>query len=208
MSTKTISTKLKTPLDERTVRSLKAGDVVYLSGTIYTARDEAHIHALELEKAGRSQEIPVNLKNSVIFHCGPIAIEKKGKEKGKYKIIAAGPTTSSRMNSLEPEAIERFGIRAIIGKGGMDSKVLEAMKKHGCVYLACTGGCAVSLAKRIKEVKDVFWLHLGMPEAIWVLEVEDFGPLIVGMDSQGKSLYEQVNKTVRENAEKVLKKIS
>ena len=193
--------RFKTPLSEDDVRKLNIGDIVYLDGIIYTGRDEVHIHSLELAKEGKKP--PVDFKNMVLFHCGPI-MKKYGDE---WKVIAAGPTTSSRMNSLEPEFIERFGIRAIIGKGGMSEPTVEAMKKHGAVYLAMTGGAAALAASAFKKVRGVEWYEFGMPEAVWILEAEGLGPLVVGIDSHGNSIYRQVDETVKKNrakAEKML----
>jgi fumarate hydratase subunit beta len=175
-------------------------DIVYLSGIIYTGRDEVHIHALELAKQGKKP--PVDFKDMVLFHCGPIM---KKDENGEWHVIAAGPTTSSRMNSLEPEFIERFGVRAIIGKGGMSKPTAEAMKKHGAVYLAMTGGAAALAADAFKKVHGVEWFEFGMPEAIWILEAEDLGPLVVGIDANSNSIYEEVDEKVRENEKKVKK---
>ncbi|MEE9151959.1 MAG: FumA C-terminus/TtdB family hydratase beta subunit [Thermoplasmata archaeon] len=185
--------RLTTPLYENAVRDLKTGDIVYLNGEIYTARDEAHIRALDYLENGK--DLPVKLEDAAVFHCGPI-MQKKGE---KWHLIAAGPTTSSRMNSLEPDFIGKFGIKAIIGKGGMSRPTLDAMKRFGCVYLAITGGAALLAAKGIKRVKEVHWLDLGMPEALWVLESEDFGPLIVAMDAHGNSLYEKVENDTKKN---------
>lgn len=185
--------RLTTPLHENAVRDLKTGDIVYLNGEIYTARDEAHIRALDYLENGK--ELPVKLEDAAVFHCGPI-MQKKGE---KWHLIAAGPTTSSRMNSLEPDFIGKLGIKAIIGKGGMSRPTLDAMKRFGCVYLAITGGAALLAAKGIKRVKEVHWLDLGMPEALWVLESKDFGPLIVAMDAHGNSLYEKVENTTKKN---------
>lgn len=194
-------TKLTSPMGEDAIRDLKIGDVVYLNGEIFTARDEAHIRALKFLKEGK--ELPLKLKDAAVFHCGPI-MQKKGDE---WQLIAAGPTTSSRMNSLEPEFIEKFGVRAIIGKGGMSKPTSDAMKKYGCVYLAITGGAALLAAKGIKSVKAVHWLDLGMPEALWVLESEDFGPLIVAMDAHGNSLYEKVENNTKKKIPDVRKKL-
>lgn len=170
--------EFRTPISEKDVRSLEAGDTIYITGTIFTARDQVHRKAL-LEK-------PKELERAVIFHCGPLV----RKTKGGWEVVSAGPTTSSRMNALEPEFIRTFGTRAIVGKGGMDAKVLEALKELGCVYLAMTGGCGALAAARIKQVKSVKWLEeLGEPEALWELEVEKFGPLVVAMDVNGNSLY-------------------
>ncbi|MFQ6127464.1 MAG: FumA C-terminus/TtdB family hydratase beta subunit [Thermoplasmata archaeon] len=185
------------PMSEEDVRSLDAGDIVYLDGVIYTGRDEVHIHALDYLKEGK--EIPVDFKDSVIFHCGPI-MKKEG---DRWITVAAGPTTSSRMNSLEPDFIEKFGIRGVIGKGGMSAPTVEAMEKFGCVYYTITGGAAVLIAKGVEEVLDVYWLELGMPEAIWVLKVKNFGPLTVGIDAEGNSLFADIGERVNENIPKV-----
>ncbi len=189
--------RLKTPLSESDVRSLKVGETVYLDGVVYTGRDEVHIHALEYLEKGK--EIPVDFKGSALFHCGPI-MRKVG---DGWEVVAAGPTTSSRMNSLEPEFIEKFRPGAIIGKGGMSQPTVDAMKAHGCVYLAITGGAAVLAARGIKSVSGVEWYELGMPEAIWIMNAENFGPLTVGIDSHGNSLYTVVNSKVKENEAKV-----
>jgi fumarate hydratase subunit beta len=187
------------PLDERTVRGLAMGDTVYLTGTFVTARDEAHIHALHMRKEGRA--LPFEFENSAVFHCGPIARETS---EGRWEIVAAGPTTSTRMNSLEPEFLRTFKARAIIGKGGMSRPTVEAMKEVGAVYLAITGGAAVVAARGIAEVKAVHWLEeLGMPEALWVLEGRDFGPTTVGIDAHGNSIFERVDAQVRENVGRI-----
>ncbi|RLI93352.1 MAG: fumarate hydratase [Candidatus Altiarchaeales archaeon] len=180
---------LTTPLTDECVEKLEAGEIVYLTGIISTVRDKAHERALRLGK------FPIDLKNGVIFHSGPIV----KKEKDEWVIIAIGPTTSSRMNSLEPEFIERFNIRAVIGKGGMNEGVMKSMRENRSVYLSMTGGCAASIAEMVKEVRGVYWLDLGIPEAIWVLRVEKFGPLIVSIDAKGNSLYEEIDKRVQEN---------
>ncbi|MEM4298599.1 MAG: FumA C-terminus/TtdB family hydratase beta subunit [Nitrososphaerota archaeon] len=192
-----VEVRLKLPLNEEDVRRLNLGDIVYLTGTIYTARDEAHIHILEELRKGH--KIGVEFRGSAIFHCGPIM----KKVDGKWKVVAAGPTTSTRMNSLEPEFIERTGVRAIIGKGGMSRAVADAMAKFGCVYLSMTGGAAVLAADRIKDVKGVYLEELGMPEAVWILEVEEFGPLIVGIDAKGNSWFERVEKAIQQKVPQV-----
>ena len=189
------------PLKEEEIRGLKLGETVYLTGEFYTARDEAHMRALELLEEGKTP--PVDFKDKAVFHCGPIM----RKMNGEWELVAAGPTTSTRMNSLQPEFIEKLGPRAVIGKGGMGKDTLKAMEKYGCVYLAMTGGAAVLAAKGIKKVKGVEWLDLGMPEALWILEGENFGPLIVAMDAHGNSLFEDVDAQVRINAEKIRKKL-
>lgn len=194
--------KMNLPLSEGDVRKLSLGDIVYLNGTMYIARDAGHMRILEYERNGK--DLPADLRGSALFHCGPI-MRKKGE---RWELVAAGPTTSSRMNPLEPPVIEKFGIRAVIGKGGMDRSTAGAMEEHGCVYLAITGGAAVLAAKGVREVKGVHWLDLGMPEALWVLEVEDFGPLIVAIDAHGNSLYERVEQEVKSRLPKIREMLS
>jgi len=184
---------LRLPASEGEVRKLRAGETVYLTGTLFTARDEAHLRALEWKREGK--ELPVRFTEGALYHCGPIMKQ----EGDRWKIVAAGPTTSGRMNSLEPRFLEQIGARLIIGKGGMSKGVGEAMKKFGAAYLAFTGGAAVLAARRVKEVRGVHWLDLGMPEAIWVLDVEEFGPLTVGMDASGGSLFEDVARQIERN---------
>jgi len=196
-----VKMKISLPADKEEIRKLKTGDIVYLNGIFYTLRDEGHIRALKMYE--KNKKLPVDFKGGAIFHCGPIMKKTK---KG-WSVIAAGPTTSARMNPLEPGFIEIFRPGFIIGKGGMNKKTRNAMKKHGCVYLSITGGAAALGAKGIKKVHDVYWYELGMPEALWVLEAKIFGPLIVSMDSNGSSLYENVEKNVEKNLVKVRKRL-
>lgn len=186
---------LQTPLKKEEIDKLNAGDVVYISGEILTARDKTHSRILEMEEKG--EELPFSLKEAVIFHCGPLMRQT---ENG-WKVVSAGPTTSGRMSKMTPPLLKRYEVRAIIGKGGM--KDLASTLKDRCVYLAYTGGCAALAAELIKEVKTVHWLDLGMPEAVWVFRVEEFGPLIVGIDTKGKDIFAEV----REKAEKVLEEL-
>lgn len=165
--------RLKTPLTSGDIKKLEAGDTVFLSGTLFSMRDQAHKRALD-------KGLDLELEGHVIYHCGPLVKDNS--------VISAGPTTSSRMNALTPSFINRFKIRGIIGKGGMDKGVLKALGNKA-VYLSFPGGCGL-LAARAMRVKDVIWEDLGMPEALWTYEVEDFGPLIVSM-AHGKSLYER-----------------
>jgi fumarate hydratase subunit beta len=193
--------KRRAPLSDEDVLSLKVGDVFTLDGVIYTARDEVHSRALEYAKEGR--KLPFDLRGAAIYHCGPI-VRKDG---GEWRVVAAGPTTSRRMDSMEPEFIERFGVRAIIGKGGMSQPTVEAMAKYGCVYLAFTGGAAVLAAEGISKVRSVEWLDMGMPEAMWEMEVKGFGPLIVAIDAHGESLYKKVDEAVAKNLPDVRKRL-
>lgn len=183
-------TKLKTPLREEDIKKLKLKDIVFLSGgTIFTARDKAHERILEFLK--KRKKLPFNLNNAVIFHSGPLT----KKEKNKYRIFAIGPTTSERMSLFVEKIIKKFKIRAIIGKGGMSDEVAREMKNR-CIYLAMTGGCAAITTKQVKKIKNVFWQDLGLAEAVFELEVENFGPLIVAIDAKGNSLY--VEKIIKE----------
>ena len=175
---------LTTPLSQDDIKELQAGDIVYLSGTVYTARDEAHLRILEWTDEGKP--LPFDLEGSVVYHCGPLMQE----EGDGWRAVAAGPTTSARMTDMTPGLLDNYTVRAIIGKGGM--KDIAPVLKDRCVYLAYTGGCAALAVDMIKDVKGVHWLDLGMPEAVWVLEVQDFGPLIVGVDALGTDLFGEV----------------
>jgi len=174
--------QLHTPLGEE-VLSLKAGDHVELSGIVYSARDEAHIR---MQDSG----IPFDPKGAAIYHCGPVVQDNR--------IIAAGPTTSARMNELSGFLLDH-GVRALIGKGGMGALVREQLKKRG-VYLAFTGGCA-ALASSHMTVKGVFFKDLGMAEAIWVIELDHL-PLVVGIDAQGNDLFDAVIRHAKQEYER------
>lgn len=192
---------LKTPLSESETRQLKVNDVLYISGLIVTARDQAHKRLLEHVRTGRS--LPMDMRGLAIYHCGPVV----KREDDKWLVVAAGPTTSTRMEPFTADLIRDLGIRVIIGKGGMDVKTTEAMARYGAVYASFTGGAAVLAASLIKSVKRVEWLDLGMPEALWVLEVERFGPLIVAIDSHGKNLYTEVANKVEARRSEIYKKL-
>jgi fumarate hydratase subunit beta len=193
--------KLKTPISEEEIRKLKVNDVIYIAGTIVTARDQAHRRALEYFNEGKT--LPINLEGLAVFHCGPVV----GKEKDKWVAVAAGPTTSTRMDIFEDQFIRNFKVRVIIGKGGMGKKTTDAMAKYGAVYGAFTGGAAVLAARAIKNVKSVEWLDLGMPEAMWIFEVDDFGPLAVAIDSHGNNLFMDVAKKVEETKQRIYQKL-
>ncbi|MGD8565836.1 MAG: FumA C-terminus/TtdB family hydratase beta subunit [Candidatus Bathyarchaeota archaeon] len=193
--------RFKTPISEEQIRKLEANDVLYITGTIVTARDQAHRRALDHFE--QEQPLPINLEGLAVFHCGPIV----RKENGAWTIVAAGPTTSTRMEKFEADLIKDFKVRVIIGKGGMGDKTTEAMKKYGAVYGAFTGGAAILAAKAIKSVKDVHWYDLGMPEAMWVLEVDNFGPLAIAIDSHGENLFKDVRTSVEENKQKIYQKL-
>ncbi len=179
---------LQTPIGKKELGKLKLGDILYLSGQIFSMRDRAHTRALE-------KGVPLDLKGGVVFHCGPLV--------SGMRLVSAGPTTSSRMNSVTPNFIKKFGISALIGKGGMDEKVSESMRGT-CVYLSFTGGCGVLAASSL-EVKKVFWRDLGETEALWVLDAKKFGPLLVSMDSKGNSIYREVGRKAEKNPERLQK---
>jgi len=192
---------LKTPISEEEIRKLKVNDVLYVTGTIVTARDQAHRRALEYFQ--QKKPLPLNLEGLAVFHCGPVV----SKEGDRWIAVAAGPTTSTRMDIFEDEFIKNFKVRVVIGKGGMGKKMTDAMAKYGAVYGAFTGGAAILAAKAIKNVKSVEWLDLGTPEALWVFEVEDFGPLAVAIDSHGNNIFMDVQKKVDENKQRIYQKL-
>ena len=192
--------KLKTPISKDTVYKLKVGDVVYLSGRIYTGRDEAHLTVVKESEREDVKEVVSKLKDGVIYHAGPI-MKRVG---DRWRCISIGPTTSARMNDIEEDFIKVTGISAIVGKGGMKGDLLDVFRKYGVVYLAAPGGCAALLADAVVEVKGVYLPELGMPEAVWELEVENFGPLIVAMDTHGRSIYEEVNRRVMEKLKELI----
>jgi fumarate hydratase subunit beta len=189
----------ETPLSIDFIKKLSIKDEVYLTGEIITIRDMASARAVEYKL--KSKSIPAKLNEAVIYHCGPI-VKKVNEE---WKVVAAGPTTSTRMENLTPQLIKLFKIRMIIGKGGMGLATTEALKKHGGVYCAFTGGAGVAAAKMIKKIVKVEWLDLGIPEALWIFKVEDFGPLIVAIDSKGNNLYEEVKMKVNKKLKKLKK---
>jgi len=183
---------LETPVLESRIRRLMMGDLVYVSGAIITARDEAHLKALELHERG--ERPPVDFKGLGVFHCGPIM----RRVDGEWRVVAAGPTTSARMEIFEDRFIEAFRPAIIIGKGGMGGRTAKACSEYGCVYGAFTGGAALLAARGIMRVRDVFWLEeLGMPECLWVYEAENFGPMIVTIDSHGNNMTENIRQRVQ-----------
>jgi len=188
--------KLKIPISEDDIRSLKVGDTVLLSGIIVTARDEAHKLMVE-EKPDFIREV---LKESVIYHCGPVV---KKDDLGKWSFVSAGPTTSAREEPYQTDVVCEYNVRGVIGKGGMGAKTAEGLKRCGAVYFHAVGGAGTLIANAVKEVKTVYKLEeFGTPEAFWVIEVEDF-PLVVTMDSHGNSIH----KDIREKSTKIANEI-
>ena len=183
--------ELTTPLSEKDVRALNVGDRVSLTGQIVTARDRAHRFLVE---EATPEELPFDLAGGVIYHCGPIT---KKRPDGSYELIAAGPTTSARMAIYLPDLLRKFPVRAVIGKGGMDASTLDALQKHGAVYLSAVGGAAQVLAEAVEKVEFGFKTdHFGAPEGMWVLRVVEF-PTVVTMDARGRSLHEEVERSSR-----------
>lgn len=187
------------PLTKKDVMGLNAGDVVLINGMIVTGRDKMH-KFLFYERPPK-KDIPFNLSGTILYHCGPIV---KKSDSG-YKIIASGPTTSIRVETYEHRIISSYGMRGIMGKGGMCERTLDAMKKNGCVYFHTIGGAAAYLADRVKRVVDVWKLEeFGAPEAMWVMEVENF-PAIVTMDAHGKSLHKEIEMKSASALKKLIK---
>ena len=176
---------IQTPLDLKEIRKLRTGDTVLLSGIIYTGRDALHKFLFESKDASR---LPVQLKGSVIYHCGPIVV----KEGAGWRVAAAGPTTSYRTSPYIPDIVKRYGVRAFVGKGGLSTEASESLRRYGAVYLSAAGGCAQVLAESIVKVLDVYYYReFGPPEAVWKLEVKDF-PLLVTVDAHGKDMHREV----------------
>ncbi|MCC3375888.1 fumarate hydratase [Cohnella sp. REN36] len=173
---------LTAPLTEEQVRSLKVGDVVILNGEMHTGRDALHKHLMD-------HDAPIDLNGGVIYHCGPVML----KDEAGWHVKAAGPTTSIREEPYQGDIMKKFGIRAVIGKGGMGPKTLAALQEHGAVYLNAVGGAAQYYAECIKNVNGVDFMEFGIPEAMWHLQVEGFAA-IVTMDAHGNSLHADVDK--------------
>ena len=186
--------KLDYPFSKEAVKKLKVGDMVLISGKLYTGRDAVH------HRIHKGKKPPVDLKNQIIYHCGPVVLEKKD---GSFEVKAAGPTTSIREEPYQWEVIRDYGIVGVIGKGGMGPKTLAACKEYGCVYMHAIGGAAQVLAEKIKSVDGVHWKDLGSPEAIWELTVEDF-PVVITMDAHGNSLHAEVDSKSSNNLKGLL----
>ena len=178
-------TELKAPFNEQQIRALKVGDSVEITGVLFTGRDAVHKY---LHDGGK---LPpgVNLANGMLYHCGPVVM-KDGQ--GRWKVTAAGPTTSIREEPYQADIIKEFSLRGVIGKGGMGERTAAACKEHGCVYLHAIGGAAQVLAECVTSVRNVYMMEqFGAPEAIWELEVEKF-PAVVTMDARGNSLHREI----------------
>ncbi len=188
----------ETPIRDEQIEKLRAGDILYIKGILFTARDEAHMHLLEHGVEG------LDPRGLALYHCGPVMRQVKG----EWQAVAAGPTTSARMDSLEASFLEKFGPKVIIGKGGMGAKTRDALVKYKAVFTNFTGGAGALAAKSLPRVKAVHLLkELGMAEAVWVFETDRFGPLIVTMDSHGRSLHDEIDEATRARAEEIKARI-
>ena len=176
---------LVTPVSAEDLADIKIGDIVYLDGDLMTCRDVAHRRLVE---GGR--ELPYDIRNKAIFHAGPIVRPIQGQDDA-YEMVSVGPTTSMRMEKFEYEFTQHTGVRVIVGKGGMGPNTERACKEFGAIHCVFPAGCAVVAATCVEEIEAVHWLDLGMPEALWVSRVKEFGPLIVSIDAEGNNIFEQ-----------------
>ena len=184
---------LTAPLTEEQVRALKVGDVVLINGEMYTGRDAVHAYLMK-------NPPPVDLHGAVLYHCGPVML----KEGDEWKVKAAGPTTSIREEPYQADVISEYGVRAVIGKGGMGAKTLAALKEYGAVYLNAIGGAAQYYARTVEKVLGVELMEFGIPEAMWHLRVKNFAA-IVTMDAHGNSLHADIEKATGEVLETLQK---
>ena len=200
--------ELTVPIADEEIRALQAGDTVYLNGVIVTGRDAAHKFMIEHfirnpvkpEEEELYQELRRLLDGGVIYHCGPVV---KQEEDGTWTFVAAGPTTSIREEVYQPEVIEHFNLKGVIGKGGMGSNTLQACAEQPAVYFHAIGGAATLIAQSVKEVLDVHKLEFGVPEAMWVIRVDKF-PVVVTMDSHGNSIHSEVEAKSKAQFEELL----
>ena len=200
--------KLTVPISEEEIRALHVGDTVHLNGVIVLGRDAAHKFMIEnfirnpvpAEEAELHAELKRLLDNGVIYHCGPVV---KKHNDGSWSFVADGPTTSIREEVYQPEVIEHFNLRGVIGKGGMGPNTLKACQENGAVYFHAIGGAASLIAQSVKEVITVHKLEFGVPEAMWVIRVEDF-PVVVTMDSHGESIHKNIEAQSKEKLGQLL----
>lgn len=176
------------------IADLRVGDVVYLNGQLLTMRDSAHNRLFKAKDEG--EMIEAQLKNGAVWHCGPV-VSKEGET---WKITSAGSTTSYRFTAVTPRLLDEFGVKALVGKGGLGPEAVSAMIRNGAVFMATVGGCAGVYAKNVLRVNNLYWPELGLPEAVWDIEVKNLGALVVAIDSLGNNLY---GKTMGELAQKL-----
>ncbi len=190
---------LTTPIRNVDIEQLTAGDIVYLDGCMITCRDMGHRRLIEL-----GRKLPVDLQGLAILHAGPIV----AKNAEGWKMISIGPTTSMRMEGYEKEFIRETGVKLIIGKGGMGPETMEGCRTHKALHAVFPGGCAVLAASEVEKIERVEWLDLGMPEALWVCRVKNFGPLIISIDTKGNNLFEANKARFNEKKVPVVEEIS
>jgi L(+)-tartrate dehydratase beta subunit len=171
---------LNLPLRDEDISSLRAGNVIYLAGTLVTGRDEVYHKIVDKEEVP-----PVGLNGMAIYHAGPIVRETRG----EYEIVSIGPTSSIRMEKWAADFIKKTGVKVMIGKGGMGEKTAAACREYGAIHCVYPGGCAVLGASQIEKIENVFWPELGMAECLWVMKTQCFGPLIVSIDTLGNNLF-------------------
>ncbi len=191
---------LTTPISEAEIRSLRIGDVFYLTGHIVTCRDVAHRRLVEL-----GMPLPVSVEGGAILHAGPIV---RKLDDGRFEMVSVGPTTSMRMEKFEYDFVKATGVRIIAGKGGMGENTERACQEFGAVHCIFPAGCAVLAATEVAEIERVEWMDLGMPESLWVSRIEEFGPLIVSIDSEGNNLFEENKKQFNEKKEAEFQRLS
>jgi fumarate hydratase class I len=184
--------KISAPIADAQIRALKVGDVVLISGAIVTGRDAVHSYLMK-------HDPPVDLRGGVLYHCGPVVVKRPD---GTWMVTAAGPTTSIREEPYQAEILKRYGVRVVMGKGGMGAKTLAGLKESGAVYLNAIGGAAQFYARCIERVTGVSLMQFGTPEAMWHLEVRDF-PAIVTMDAHGNSLHKDIEEASGQRLEAI-----
>lgn len=189
---------LQTPIKDEDIQTVNVGDIIYITGVIVTGRDAVHTRLLE-----EGKPLPIDLRGLALYHAGP-AVRRVGSE---WEVVAIGPTTSMRMENWEAEFIKRTGVKVIVGKGFMGSQTAEACRNYKCLVTMFPGGCGVLAAKRVEKVLNVHWLDLGVPEALWVLKVKEFGPLLVTIDTLGNNMYYERSRDIEERKKLVLSKI-
>ncbi len=192
---------LDVPILKEDIEDIRIGDLIYLTGTLVTARDDVHLRVVK-----QGDLLPLSLINGAIFHAGPIMQETE--IENHYEVISIGPTTSMRMERYEKEFLEKTGVRLVIGKGGMGKRTADACRELNCLHAVFPGGCAVLASSQVEAVEAVHWLELGMPEAVWVMCVKDFGPLLVSIDSEGNNLFEEQKELYEQRKEIALKEIN
>jgi L(+)-tartrate dehydratase beta subunit len=194
-----VNRTLTTPICDEDIEQLSAGDIVFLDGYLVTCRDVGHRRLIEL-----GMKLPVDLQGLAILHAGPIV-----KQDGDgWQMISIGPTTSMRMETFEREFIRQTGVKLIVGKGGMGPGTVAGCREHKAVHAVFPGGCAVLAATEVEAIERVEWLDLGMPEALWVCRVKQFGPLIISIDTKGNNLFETNKARFDEKKGPIVREIS